>query len=153
MNYASYIIPGCKTTKTDIEAGQRLSYPTAEHRTIRFAESKKTAYCIFEDAYFSRPDSNVRGHILSSFRQRCGEKLGTRIKSNLTLKEAEESIIIPIPDGGIPFGVGLSKSTGIPLMSHGLIRDKYTGRTFIRGPEIQGLDQSLPCYEKTEFSA
>ncbi len=143
--------PGTKTPKTDVEAGTAVIVSDTGRRTIRFAECQRTAYCIFEDAYFSRPDSNVRGHILSSFRQRCGERLGTRIKSNLTLQEAEESIIIPIPDGGIPFGVGLSKSTGIPLMSHGLIRDKYTGRTFIRGPETHGLDRAALVMRKLSF--
>jgi amidophosphoribosyltransferase len=119
--------PGIKTPKTDIEPGTAFIISDSETKTIRFAERKRTAYCIFEDSYFSRPDSNVRGHILSSFRQRCGERLGIRIKSDLTLTEAEESIIIPIPDGGIPFGVGLSKSTKIRLISHGILRDKYTG--------------------------
>ena len=56
-----------------------------------------------------------------------------------------------LPDGGIPFGVGLSRSTGIPLMSHGLIRDKYTGRTFIRGQETYGLDRSALVMRKVSF--
>jgi amidophosphoribosyltransferase len=73
------------------------------------------------------------------------------LKADLSLKDAEHSIIIPIPDGGIPFGVGLSKATNIPLMSHGLIRDKYTGRTFIRGEEIGGLDRSALVMRKMSF--
>lgn len=142
---------GTKVPKIDVNPGTAVIISENGKKEVKFAECKRTAYCIFEDAYFSRPDSNVRGHILSSFRQRCGERLGIRIKGDLTLKEAEESIIIPIPDGGIPFGVGLSKSTGIPLMSHGLIRDKYTGRTFIRGPEIQGLNRASLVMRKLSF--
>jgi amidophosphoribosyltransferase len=143
--------PGTKIPKTDIEPGTAMIISDSGNRKMKFAECKRTAYCIFEDAYFSRPDSNVRGHILSSFRHRCGERLGARLKLDLTIKEAEDSIIIPVPDGGIPFGVGLSKSTGISLMSHGLIRDKYTGRTFIRGPEIHGLDRASLVMRKLSF--
>jgi amidophosphoribosyltransferase len=140
-----------KLLRKDVDPGTAVIISEEGNRTIRFSNSEKTAYCIFEDAYFSRPDSNVRGHILSSFRQRCGEHLGKRLKKELTLQEAEDSIIIPIPDGGIPFGVGLSRSTGIPLMSHGLIRDKYTGRTFIQGPKTQGLNRGSLVMRKLSF--
>lgn len=140
-----------KIPRVDIEPGAGVIISDKGVETVRFAASPRTAFCIFEDAYFSRPDSNVRGQILSSFRQRCGQRLGARLKADLTLRDAEDSIIVPIPDGGIPFGVGLSRATGIPLMSHGLIRDKYTGRTFIRGEETQGLDRSALVMRKVSF--
>jgi amidophosphoribosyltransferase len=142
---------GVKIPRVDVEPGAGVIISDKGVENVTFAVSHRTAYCIFEDAYFSRPDSNVRGQILSSFRQRCGERLGARLKADLTLRDAENSIIIPIPDGGIPFGVGLSRATGIPLMSHGLIRDKYTGRTFIRGQETYGLDRSDLVMRKISF--
>jgi amidophosphoribosyltransferase len=140
-----------KIPRVDVEPGAGVIISDKGVETVRFAPSPRTAFCIFEDAYFSRPDSNVRGQILSSFRQRCGQRLGARLKADLTLRDAEDSIIVPIPDGGIPFAVGLSRATGIPLMSHGLIRDKYTGRTFIRGEETQGLDRSALVMRKISF--
>lgn len=140
-----------KIPREDVQPGVAVIITKDGIRKSVISQSISTAFCIFEDAYFSRPDSNVRGQILSSFRQRCGERLGERLKNDLTIKDAENSIIIPIPDGGIPFGVGLSKSTGIQLMSHGLIRDKYTGRTFIRGPEIYGLDRAALVMRKLSF--
>jgi amidophosphoribosyltransferase len=140
-----------KIPREDLEPGMGVILSEGNIEKIQLANSSRTAFCVFEDAYFSRPDSNVRGQILSSFRQRCGEVLGERLKNELTLKEAENSIILPIPDGGIPFGVGLANSTGIPLMSHGLIRDKYTGRTFIRGEETQGLDRAALVMRKLSF--
>ncbi len=142
---------GVKIPRQDVPPGGGVIMSDKGVAHVKFAQSPRTAFCIFEDAYFSRPDSNVRGQILSSFRQRCGERLGQRLKADFTLQEATDSIIIPIPDGGIPFGVGLSRSTGIPLMSHGLIRDKYTGRTFIRGQETYGLDRSALVMRKVGF--
>ncbi len=142
---------GTKIPRRDVKPGCGVIISDKGVEEVEFAASRRTGFCIFEDAYFSRPDSNVRGQILSSFRQRCGERLGERLKADLSLKDAEETIIIPIPDGGIPFGVGLSKATGIPLMSHGLIRDKYTGRTFIRGEKTQGLDRSALVMRKISF--
>ncbi|MGB9595323.1 MAG: phosphoribosyltransferase family protein, partial [Candidatus Poribacteria bacterium] len=143
--------PKTKIPREDVEPGAALIISRNGRKSVRFANTERTAFCIFEDAYFSRPDSNIRNQILSSFREQCGERLGERLKTDLTLKEAKESIIIPIPDGGIPFGVGLARSTGIPLMSHGIIRDKYTGRTFIRGPEIQGLNRADLVVRKLSF--
>jgi len=143
--------PGQRIPRTDIEPGTGVIISDDGLEKVKLADSHRTAYCIFEDAYFSRPDSNVRGQILSSFRQRCGERLGKRLKSDLTLQDAEDSIIVPIPDGGIPFGSGLARSTSIPLMSHGLIRDRYTGRTFIRGPETHGLDRAALVMRKLTF--
>jgi len=140
-----------KIPRKDVPPGAGVVLSDEGLEIVKFADSRRTGFCIFEDAYFSRPDSNVRGQILSSFRQRCGERLGERLKADLSLKDAEHSIIIPIPDGGIPFGVGLSKATKIPLMSHGLIRDKYTGRTFIRGEETGGLDRSALVMRKMSF--
>ena len=140
-----------KIPRMDVEPGTGVIISETGLETVRFAVSPRTAFCIFEDAYFSRPDTNVRGQILSSFRQRCGERLGVRLKSDFTLQDASNSIIIPIPDGGIPFGVGLSRATGIPLMSHGMIRDKYTGRTFIRGQRTHGLDRSALVMRKMSF--
>jgi len=142
---------GMRIPRVDVEPGTGVIISDRGVENVRFAVGHRTAFCIFEDAYFSRPDSNVRGQILSSFRQRCGERLGARLKADLTLRDAESSIIIPIPDGGIPFGVGLSRATGIPLMSHGLIRDKYTGRTFIRGQETYGMDRSDLVMRKISF--
>jgi amidophosphoribosyltransferase len=142
---------GIKIPRVDVEPGAGVIITDKGVENATLAVSHRTAFCIFEDAYFSRPDSNVRGQILSSFRQRCGERLGLRLKTDLTLRDAESSIIIPIPDGGIPFGVGLSRATGIPLMSHGLIRDKYTGRTFIRGQETYGLNRSDLVMRKISF--
>ncbi|MBD3181953.1 hypothetical protein GF312_06665 [Candidatus Poribacteria bacterium] len=142
---------GERIPKNDVKPGNGIILSDDGVKVMRFAESQRTAFCIFEDAYFSRPDSKIRGQILSSFRQRCGEKLGERLKSEFTLKDAEESIIIPIPDGGIPFAVGLSKTTKIPLMSHGLIRDKYTGRTFIRAEDTKGLNRADLVLRKLSF--
>lgn len=143
--------PGIKISRQDVPPGTGIILSDKGIERVEFAASPKTAFCIFEDAYFSRPDSNVRGQILSTFRQRCGERLGKRLRGDFTLQEAQDSIIVPIPDGGIPFGVGLSRSTGIPLMSHGLIRDKYTGRTFIRGQQTYGLDRSALVMRKISF--
>lgn len=135
----------------EIEPGTGVIISDRGLETLCLAESPRTAFCIFEDAYFSRPDSSVRGQVLSTFRQRCGEQLGARLRTDLTLQDARDSIIIPIPDGGIPFGVGLSRATNIPLMFHGLIRDKYTGRTFIRSQETYGLDRSELVMRKISF--
>ena len=140
-----------KITPNEVKPGEGIVLTDEGKESILLARSPRTAYCIFEDAYFSRPDSNVRNKILSTFRQRCGETLGRRLMSELTLAEAANTIIVPIPDGGIPFAVGLANATGIPLMSHALIRDKYIGRTFIRGANVRGEERKSLVKRKISF--
>ncbi len=85
--------------------------------------SPKPAMCVFEFIYFARPDSYIFGQNVHQFRVRLGEKLAD--ETNI---DADK--IIPIPDSGISASLGFSRKSGIPY-DRGLIRDHYTGRTFI----------------------
>ncbi|MEQ9323608.1 MAG: phosphoribosyltransferase family protein, partial [Polyangiaceae bacterium] len=43
---------------------------------------------------------------------------------------AEDTVVVPVPDSGVPAAIGLSNHTGLPF-DMGLIRSHYVGRTFI----------------------
>ena len=85
---------------------------------------RKTAKCVFEHVYFSRPDSVVFGRSVYESRKKFGEVLASE-------SPIEADIVIPVPDSGVPAAIGYSQRSGIPF-EFGIIRNHYIGRTFIQ---------------------
>lgn len=83
----------------------------------------ETALCIFENVYFSRPDSDWDGLNVHQVRQRLGEALAQEAP-------VAADVVIPVPDSSIPAAIGYSRASGIPY-NDGFIKNRYIGRTFI----------------------
>ncbi|MDD3533308.1 MAG: amidophosphoribosyltransferase [Candidatus Cloacimonetes bacterium] len=92
-------------------------------------------HCIFEQIYFSRPDSYHFGEDVFRVREALGAALG---KADQGLKA---DYVVPVPDSANFIGLGYSNEAKIPL-SLGLIRNHYIGRTFIK-PEQTIRDESV----------
>ncbi|MSP52717.1 MAG: amidophosphoribosyltransferase [Gammaproteobacteria bacterium] len=88
------------------------------------APKTKSALCVFEQIYFSRPDSVWDKMNVHQFRQRLGEVLAEETK-------IEADIVIPVPDSAIPAAIGYARTSGIPY-NDGFIKNRYIGRTFIQ---------------------
>ncbi len=114
---------GC-TQIREVQPGEILRL-TGEELDIRqgIPPAQPTALCIFENVYFSRPDSNWDGQNVHQIRQRLGEQLA---------KEApiDGDVVIPVPDSSIPAAIGYARASGIPY-NDGFIKNRYIGRTFI----------------------
>jgi amidophosphoribosyltransferase len=87
-------------------------------------ESAKTAFCVFEQIYFSRPDSVIDGKLVYPLRLALGRQLAKE-------HPAEADIVIDVPDSATPAAIGYSQASGIPFMQ-GLVKNRYVGRTFIQ---------------------
>jgi amidophosphoribosyltransferase len=83
----------------------------------------RTAQCVFEHVYFSRPDSTVFGLAVQHSREMLGRLLSEELP-------VDADVVVPIPDSGVAAALGYSHASGIPF-GHGLIRNHYVGRTFI----------------------
>jgi amidophosphoribosyltransferase len=87
--------------------------------------------CLFEFVYFARPDSRLYGQTVHTARGRMGELLAEQ--SPLppdTGPQPREAMVMPVPESGIPAAEGYARRSGIPF-GHGLVRNRYIGRTFI----------------------
>jgi amidophosphoribosyltransferase len=80
--------------------------------------------CIFEYIYFARPDSIVHGRSVYDVRKAMGAQLAREMP-------VEADVIVPVPDSGVPAGIGYAQTSGIPF-ELGIIRNHYVGRTFIQ---------------------
>lgn len=112
----------------EIEPGEIVEISAEGVKSSRFVEktetAKKSANCVFEHVYFSRPDSVVFGKSVYNSRKKFGEKLAEE-------SPAEADVVIPVPDSGVPAAIGYSQKSGIPF-EFGIIRNHYIGRTFIQ---------------------
>lgn len=79
--------------------------------------------CIFEQIYFSRPDSVIDGQLTYESRMKMGKSLAKE-------HAVDADIVIGVPDSAIPAAIGYSNESKIPY-TEGLIRNRYVGRTFI----------------------
>lgn len=103
-----------------------------EHGLTSFDEhcgEKKPALCIFEYIYFARPDSIIDGVSVYSTRIAAGRELAKAFP-------ADADMVIGVPDSGTHFAQGYAYESGIPF-GEGLIRNRYTGRTFIKQTQAE----------------
>jgi amidophosphoribosyltransferase len=108
----------------DIMPGEMLVLDRDGMREERFADAARKAVCAMEYIYFARPDSDIHGANLHMTRKRMGQRLALE-------SFVDADIVTGVPDSSISAAIGYAEQTGIPY-ELGLIKNKYTGRTFIQ---------------------
>lgn len=108
----------------EIAPGEIVRLDAAGYEIIQGAPPQKTAFCTFEQIYFSRPDSVLNDRLVHQTRQALGRQLA---------REAfvDADVVVPVPDSGVPHAIGFAQESEIPY-SEGLIKSRYIGRTFIQ---------------------
>jgi amidophosphoribosyltransferase len=117
----------------DVEPGEMVvldEQGLTSHQVVE-PESKLD---IFEMVYFARPDSLLLGKRVDLVRQDLGRAMAREFP-------IEADVIVPVPDSGVPAGLGYSQASGIPF-EMALIKNRYIHRTFIR-PTAQLRERDL----------
>jgi len=121
-----------------LEPGELLIVDALGHRSERFAPLQRRTLCAMEFIYFSRPDSQLHDVNLHTARKQMGMQLARE-------SFVEADIVSGVPDSSISAAIGYAELTGIPY-EMGLIKSKYTGRTFIQPSQAlreQGVKMKL----------
>lgn len=110
----------------DVEPGEVLVVDSAGMHSHRVANAEKcrSASCIFEYVYFSRPDSVLDGCSVYKTRMLAGKILAENYP-------VEADIVSGMPDSALVAARGYSQFSGIPYVE-ALERNRYVGRTFIQ---------------------
>jgi amidophosphoribosyltransferase len=108
----------------DVEPGELVRIDERGLHSVRFAESPRSALCIFEFVYLARPDSRLRGATVHEARREMGRLLAHE-------HPAEGDMVIGVPATGHSAAQGFAEVSGIPY-GEGLIKNHYVGRTFIQ---------------------
>jgi amidophosphoribosyltransferase len=107
----------------EIEAGELVVLDGGGVHGLRPFPPARKRFCIFEQIYFSRPDSIVDGASVYAARKRIGAELARE-------SPVEADVVVPVPDSGVPAALGYAGQAGLPF-ELGIIRNHYVGRTFI----------------------
>ena len=119
--------------------GQCITITDGQFEIHRFATSPRQAHCFFEWIYFANVASTMDGRSVYLSRKALGEELA-RLE---TVPIDEDTIVVPVPDTSKAAADAMAYKLKVPSLE-GLIRNRYTGRTFIEGggqPQAQGRDQ------------
>jgi amidophosphoribosyltransferase len=115
----------------DVRPGELIVVEPEGVRSRFYAPAQKMSACVFEQVYFSRPDSVVFGRSVATSREMMGRQLAREAA-------VDADIVVAVPDSGVPAAVGYAAESGIPFRT-ALIRSHYIGRTFIE-PEQRVRD-------------
>lgn len=118
----------------EIEPGEVVIITEKGIRTFFPFPPRPARPCLFEYVYFARPDSIVQGRSVYEVRRKMGHQLAIE-------HPAEADVVVPVPDSGVPAGIGFSESSKIPFQL-GIIRSHYVGRTFIQ-PSQTGRQKAV----------
>ncbi|WP_042167182.1 amidophosphoribosyltransferase [Paenibacillus gorillae] len=127
----------------DVQPGELLYLDENGLREDRYAEVERRATCAMEYIYFARPDSDIHTINIHSARKRMGKQLAMEAF-------VDADIVTGVPDSSISAAIGYAEQTGIPY-ELGLIKNKYTGRTFIQPSQElreQGVKMKLSAVRK-----
>ena len=111
-----------------LEPGTALIVDAGGMRIERFAESPRKAHCFFEWVYFANVASTMDDRSVYLSRKRLGEELA-RLE---TVPIDGDTVVVPVPDTSKAAADAMAFRLSIPCVE-GLIRNRYTGRTFIDG--------------------
>ncbi len=127
----------------DVQPGELLIIDENGLREDRYAEEGRKAICAMEYIYFARPDSDLDNINVHSARKRMGSQLAME-------SFVDADIVTGVPDSSISAAIGYAEQTGIPY-ELGLIKNKYTGRTFIQPSQAlreKGVKMKLSAVRK-----
>jgi amidophosphoribosyltransferase len=107
----------------EIEPGEMVVIEHGIVNSSRPFAPAKSRFCIFEQVYFSRPDSIIGGRSVYETRRQIGVELAREAP-------VDADLVCPVPDSGTPAAIGFAAESGIPF-GLGITRNQYMGRTFI----------------------
>jgi amidophosphoribosyltransferase len=112
------------TYERDLDPGEVIVIRRGRLRTLRpFRPAPRESFCIFEYIYFARPDSNLNGQNVYTFRKELGRALARE-------HPVSADLVVPVLDSGNTAALGFAEESGIPY-EQAMIRNHYVRRTFI----------------------
>ncbi len=112
--------------------GQAVTIIDGRLEIERFAPSANCAHCFFEWIYFSNVASTLDGRSVYMARKALGEELA-RLE---TIRPDADTVVVPVPDTSKAAAAAMAYRLRVPCLE-GLIRNRYSGRTFIEGSDAR----------------
>ena len=111
-----------------VPPGQAVIISDGRFEIQTFAQSVRQAHCFFEWVYFANVASTLDGRSVYLARKALGEELA-RLE---TVAIDDYTVVVPVPDTSKAAADAMAYALSVPSVE-GLIRNRYSGRTFIEG--------------------
>jgi amidophosphoribosyltransferase len=117
--------------------GQAITIVDGEFQVETFARGFRDAHCFFEWIYFANVASTMDGRSVYLTRKALGEELARlEVQHNGAELDDGNTIVVPVPDTSKAAADAMAYKLNLPSVE-GLIRNRYSGRTFIEGNEAR----------------
>lgn len=118
-----------------VAPGEAITIVNGRLEVQRFSEPVHPAHCFFEWVYFANVASTLDHRSVYLSRTALGVELARLEKQDgrIPLHDGQ-TIVVPVPDTSKAAADAMAYELGIPARE-GLIRNRYSGRTFIEGAD------------------
>ncbi|MBX7167643.1 MAG: amidophosphoribosyltransferase [Pirellulales bacterium] len=111
-----------------LRPGQCITISDGRFAVEQYCASPRRAHCFFEWIYFANVASTMDGRGVYLSRKALGEELADLEDVQID----DDTIVVPVPDTSKAAADAMAYRLKVPSLE-GLIRNRYTGRTFIEG--------------------
>ena len=125
-----------------LQPGMAITITDGVFQIQRYANSPRRAHCFFEWIYFANVASTMDDRSVYLSRKALGEELARIELETGSVPIDDDTIVVPVPDTSKAAADAMAFKLGIPSLE-GLIRNRYTGRTFIEGAGNRAKKASL----------
>lgn len=115
-----------------LEPGYAITIVDGKFEIAQFAPSPRRAHCFFEWIYFANVASTLDDRSVYLSRNALGTELARLEVADGRVPLDKDTIVVPVPDTSKAAADAMAYELGIPSRE-GLIRNRYSGRTFIEG--------------------
>ncbi len=112
--------------------GQAVCITGGKFTIEDFATAPRRAHCFFEWIYFANVASTIDERSVYLSRTALGVELARLERVDGRVPLDDDTIVVPVPDTSKAAAAAMAFELGVPARE-GLIRNRYSGRTFIEG--------------------
>ena len=126
--------------------GKMITIIDGELSIDSYCDPEQTAHCFFEWIYFANVASTLDDKSVYFVRTKLGEQLARMeiLNQQFPLDDGQ-TIIVPVPDTSKAAADSMAHELGIPSRE-GLIKNRYSGRTFIQQDQDQREEAAKAKY-------
>ena len=129
-----------------LEPGHSISISDGNIDVQPFTDNRsKKAHCFFEWIYFANVASTIDARSVYMARTALGRELADFERAEQLITIDEDTIVVPVPDTSKAAADSMAFNLGIPSRE-GLIRNRYSGRTFIESSQAQRAQKAKIKY-------
>lgn len=117
-----------------LEPGHAITIVDGDMQIKPFTEKRGRAHCFFEWVYFANVASRLDDRGVYSTRTNLGKELADQERAENLIEIDENTIVVPVPDTSKAAADSMAFHLKVPSRE-GLIRNRYSGRTFIESSQ------------------